>query len=71
MEVGHSEELEYVEASGKVVVYELKVVSIAKKSTGASAARAKNYAKTTQARYQARPAQAIGSASTVSAPSTR
>jgi hypothetical protein len=38
LEVGHSEELEYVE-SGNTVVYELKVVSISKR--GASAARAK------------------------------
>lgn len=40
LEAGHSEELEYVEANGQVVVYELKVVSIVKGS-GASAASLK------------------------------
>ncbi len=37
LEPGHSEELEYIEANGQIVVYELKVVSIVK-GTGASAA---------------------------------
>lgn len=37
--VGQSEELEYVEANGQAVVYELKVASIKKSSSGASAAR--------------------------------
>ena len=32
LEAGHSEELEYIEANGQVVVYELKVVSIAKRT---------------------------------------
>jgi hypothetical protein len=41
LEVGHSEELEYIEASGQATVYELKVVSITRKSGGASAARVK------------------------------
>jgi hypothetical protein len=37
--VGQTEELEYVEASGQVAVYQLKVVSIAKNSASASTAR--------------------------------
>jgi hypothetical protein len=41
LEPGHSEELEYIEANGQVVLYELKVVSILKGS-GASAASLKN-----------------------------
>ncbi len=41
LEPGHSEELEYIEANGQVVVYELKVVSIVKGS-GASAASLKH-----------------------------
>jgi len=44
LEAGHSEELEYVEANGQVVVYELQVVSIAKKDS-AGAARAARKAK--------------------------
>jgi hypothetical protein len=40
LEPGHAEELEYIEASGQPVIYELKVVSIAK-SGSASAARVK------------------------------
>jgi hypothetical protein len=40
LEPGHSEELEYVEADGQSVVYELKVVSITKDNS-ASAARVK------------------------------
>ncbi len=41
LEPGHSEELEYIEANGLLVVYELKVVSIVKGS-GASAASLKH-----------------------------
>jgi hypothetical protein len=41
LEPGHSEELEYIEANGQAVVYELKVVSIVKGS-GASAASVKH-----------------------------
>ena len=41
LEPGHSEELEYIEANGQLVVYELKVVSIVKGS-GASAASLKH-----------------------------
>jgi hypothetical protein len=41
LEPGHSEELEYIEADGQIVVYELKVVSIVKGS-GASAASLKH-----------------------------
>jgi hypothetical protein len=67
LQIGNSEELEYVEASGQIVVYELKVVSVAKKSSGASAARAKRGAKTAQARFKARAAQGIGQASAVRA----
>jgi hypothetical protein len=33
LEVGHAEELEYIEASGQTLVYELKTVSIAKSSS--------------------------------------
>ncbi|HEY5194397.1 MAG TPA: hypothetical protein VIJ39_11080 [Solirubrobacteraceae bacterium] len=44
LEPGHSEELEYVEANGQSVVYELKVVSITK-GNSASAARLKRKAK--------------------------
>ncbi len=40
LEPGHSEELEYIEANGQIVVYELKVVSIVK-GNGASAASLK------------------------------
>ena len=40
LEPGHSEELEYIEANGLLVVYELKVVSVVKGS-GASAASLK------------------------------
>jgi hypothetical protein len=57
--VGQAEELEYVEASGQPVVYELKIVSVVKKG-GASAARVKQGVKTTQARLQASAAQGIG-----------
>jgi hypothetical protein len=41
LEPGHSEELEYIQADGKSIVYELKVVSITK-GNGASAARVKH-----------------------------
>jgi hypothetical protein len=44
LETGHAEELEYVEASGQTIVYELKVVSIAKQSGAGSAARVKRNA---------------------------
>lgn len=41
LEPGHSEELEYIEANGLLIVYELKVVSITK-GNGASAASVKH-----------------------------
>jgi hypothetical protein len=65
VQIGHAEELEYIEASGQPVVYELKVVSIAKKSDGASTARAKRGAKTAQARFKVKASQGIGHASAV------
>jgi hypothetical protein len=65
VQVGHVEELEYVEADGQVVVYELKIVSILKKSAGASAARAKHDAKPAQARFKAMAGQSIGQASEI------
>jgi hypothetical protein len=37
LEPGHSEELEYIEANGQIVVYELKVVSIAKGNSASAA----------------------------------
>jgi hypothetical protein len=53
LEPGHSEELEYIEANGQIVVYELKVVSIVKGS-GASAASLKNKdASAARARHKA------------------
>ena len=55
LEAGHSEELEYIEASGQVVVYELKVVSIAKKNS-ANAARAARKAKAARAHDKAHTA---------------
>jgi hypothetical protein len=64
LEVGHAEELEYIEASGKAVVYELKVVSIVKKS-GANAARVRHNAKAALAGGRPEAAQAIGDASSV------
>ena len=67
VQIGHAEELEYIEASGQPVLYELKVVSIVKKSDGASTARAKRGAKTAQARFKVRAAQGIGQASAVQA----
>jgi hypothetical protein len=63
LEAGHSEELEYAEASGQLVTYELKVVSIAK--TGASAARVEHGAKSAQTARGAKVAQAIGDAVSV------
>jgi hypothetical protein len=57
LEAGHAEELEYVEADGQIVVYELKVVSIAKKSS-ANAARAARRAKVARAEARARTARA-------------
>ncbi len=65
LEVGHSEELEYIEANGQAVVYELKLVSITKKSGGANAARVAQNAKAALAKSKARAAQAIGNASVV------
>jgi hypothetical protein len=63
VEVGHAEELEYLEASGQPVVYELKVVSITK-NDGANAARVKRQtiAAAALADRQPRAVQAIGSA---------
>ena len=63
LEAGHSEELEYIEASGQVVVYELKVVSIAKKNS-ASAARAARRAKVAHAATKATTARAQAKAHT-------
>ncbi|HTA14210.1 MAG TPA: hypothetical protein VK781_05070 [Solirubrobacteraceae bacterium] len=63
LEAGHSEELEYIEASGLPVVYELKVVSIARKSGDANAARVKHSGKLAQTMRRAGAAQAIGKAS--------
>ncbi len=63
LEVGHSEELEYVEADGQLAIYELKVVSIVKKS--ASAARVEHNAKLAHAARRAKAAQAIGQASSL------
>jgi hypothetical protein len=51
LEVGQSEELEYVEVSGQSVTYELKVVSIAKNSGAASTARVKRTASTAQVKH--------------------
>ncbi len=50
LEAQHSEELEYIEADGQAVVYELKVVSITKKSASASTARARREAKAARAK---------------------
>lgn len=57
LEAGHAEELEYVEANGQIVVYELKVVSIAKKGS-AAAARAAHRAKVARAAGRAKTARA-------------
>jgi hypothetical protein len=65
LEAGHAEQLEYIEASGQAVVYELKVVSIAKKGAGATAAHARQAAKSVLENGDVRPAQAIGSASSL------
>jgi hypothetical protein len=65
LQVGHVEELEYIEADGQAVVYELKVVSIAKKGVGANAARVRHDAKPAQARFKAVAGQAIGQASAI------
>jgi hypothetical protein len=48
LEVGKSEELEYIEASGQSVIYELKVVSITKNGGAASTARVKRDASAAQ-----------------------
>jgi hypothetical protein len=69
LEVGHTEQLEYTEADGQVAVYELKVVSITKKSAGANAARVGHKANAALARGKARAAQSIGVASALRAPS--
>lgn len=58
LEVGKSEELEYVEANGQTVVYELKVVGIAEKSGSASAARVKRAAHAARAKHVAHAARA-------------
>ncbi len=71
LEVGHAEELEYVDTSGQALVYELKVVSITKKSDIASAARAKHEAKTSRAQPKPRATQAIGAASAIHALAAR
>jgi hypothetical protein len=63
LEVGHAEELEYVDTSGQVLVYELKVVSITKRSAAASAARVRRDAKAARAQPKPRATQAIGAAS--------
>ncbi|MFZ1153501.1 MAG: hypothetical protein WAN93_01210 [Solirubrobacteraceae bacterium] len=67
VEVGHAEELEYIEASGQAAIYELRVVSITKKSDSANAARVKHNAKAALANSKAGAAQAIGDASSVQA----
>jgi hypothetical protein len=67
VEVGHAEELEYIEASGQAVIYELRVVSITKKSGGANAARVKHNAKAALANSKTRPIQGIGNASSIRA----
>ncbi len=63
LEAGHVEELEYLEASGQVAVYELKVVSIAKKNS-AAAARAARRAKAATRRAKAARAKAARAART-------
>src|SRR6202035_26785 len=67
LEVGHTEQLEYIEADGQVAVYELKVVSIARKSAGANAARVGHKANAALARGKAKAAQSIGEASSLRA----
>jgi hypothetical protein len=66
LEAGHAEELEYVEADGQIVVYELKVVSIAKKSS-ANAARAARMAKIARVARRAKVARAEAQARTARA----
>lgn len=63
LEAGHSEELEYVEANGQIVVYELKLVSITKKD--ASAARVAHNAKVAHTARRVKATQAIGEASSL------
>ncbi|HWX87679.1 MAG TPA: hypothetical protein VNX67_05860 [Solirubrobacteraceae bacterium] len=63
LQAGQSEELQYVEADGQVAVYELKVVSIAKR--GASAARVKHSAKAAHVALRVKAAHAIGDASSL------
>jgi hypothetical protein len=62
--VGQAEELEYIEANGQPAVYELKIVSVVKKS-GASAARVKQSLGTTRVRFKASAAQGIGWANAI------
>jgi hypothetical protein len=62
LQSGHAEELEYIEATGLTVVYELKVVSITRKSGDANAARVKRGAKLARTAHRAGAAQAIGKA---------
>jgi hypothetical protein len=50
LKAGQAEELEYVEANGRSVLDELKVVSIAKQSAGANAARAGRGARAARAK---------------------
>jgi hypothetical protein len=50
VEAGRAEELEYVEANGQSVAYELKVVSIVKQSAGANAARVGHGARAARAK---------------------
>ena len=66
LQVGQAEELEYIEATGQPAIYELKIVSVVKKSGNASAARRmKHGAKTAQVRLKASAAQGIGWANAV------
>jgi hypothetical protein len=53
LEPGHSEELEYIEANGQVVVYELKVVSIVKAGSASAAALKHKDASTARTRHKA------------------
>jgi hypothetical protein len=65
LQVGQAEELEYVEANGQPVVYELKIVSVVKRGAGATSARVKHGVKTAQARFKTSAAQGIGWANAV------
>jgi hypothetical protein len=58
LEVGQSEELEYVEASGQSVTYELKVAGIIKNSNAAVAARVKHQARAARAKHKTHAARA-------------